>query len=341
MNSRDLDIIRQKIGGYAFQNPDLLQQAFTRRSYSEENGGEDNEVLEFIGDKVLDFLVVKMLAETYGCVQKDGAFACEKDEAELTELKKRLVQKKTLAGRIDALGLAEYLITGKGDCGDSPSVKEDLFEAILGAAAIDSGWDMSRLEVLVSDMLVPDMLLSRKDENYITLIEQWMSKKGYGRPKWVERRNPSAYQIDVTTGQTTEVRRKYFECKLWIAEDIAPFCGEGYSAREARLSACAEAYAYLHKKGLWFSVCTEIPNPNKDDAINQLEILARRGYFSIPTYEYEEKYDGDGNPVWHCECRIEERERTFSAVSSSTKKDAKKTAAYAMLLDVLENGGDR
>ena len=38
--------------GYIFKNPDLLLQAFTRRSYARENGGEDNEVLEFIGDKV-------------------------------------------------------------------------------------------------------------------------------------------------------------------------------------------------------------------------------------------------------------------------------------------------
>ena len=37
--------------GYDFKNLDLLQQAFTRRSYTVENGGENNEVLEFIGDK--------------------------------------------------------------------------------------------------------------------------------------------------------------------------------------------------------------------------------------------------------------------------------------------------
>ena len=47
--------------GYDFENLDLLQQAFTRRSYTAENGGENNEVLEFIGDKALDFMVVKLL----------------------------------------------------------------------------------------------------------------------------------------------------------------------------------------------------------------------------------------------------------------------------------------
>ena len=39
--------------GYHFDDTKLLFQAFTRRSYSQENGGENNEVLEFIGDDEL------------------------------------------------------------------------------------------------------------------------------------------------------------------------------------------------------------------------------------------------------------------------------------------------
>ena len=60
MKQFDLVNIQRQIG-YEFKNLDLLQQAFTRRSFSEENGGENNEVLEFIGDKVLDLFVVKLL----------------------------------------------------------------------------------------------------------------------------------------------------------------------------------------------------------------------------------------------------------------------------------------
>ena len=60
MKQDDLVFIQDQIG-YEFKNLSLLMQAFTRRSYSEENGGENNEVLEFIGDKVLDFFVVKFL----------------------------------------------------------------------------------------------------------------------------------------------------------------------------------------------------------------------------------------------------------------------------------------
>lgn len=78
----------------------------------------------------------------------------------------------------------------------------------------------------------------------------------------------------------------------------------------------------------------EIENPNHDDAINQLEILARRRYFSIPTYEFNESYDNNGNPLWKCKCHIKQKECSFTKISSS-KKDAKKDAAFSMLLYVL------
>ena len=146
MDNQDLEHIQQVIG-YRFQNWDLLQQAFVRRSYSEENGGENNEVLEFIGDKVLDLIVVKLLTEEYGfmlryCYDFDDSedfdeFACDKNEAELTEIKRQLVQKKHLAQRIDQLDLANYLIVGNGDQNQhQASVKEDLFDCLTHGGPI-------------------------------------------------------------------------------------------------------------------------------------------------------------------------------------------------------------
>ena len=60
MTTNELNYIQNHID-YRFKNTDLLEQAFIRRSYSEENGGADNELLEFIGDKALDLVVVKSL----------------------------------------------------------------------------------------------------------------------------------------------------------------------------------------------------------------------------------------------------------------------------------------
>ena len=356
MESKDLRFIQDQIG-YRFNNLDLLQQAFIRRSFSEENGGENNEVLEFIGDKVLDLFAVKYLTEKHSFLLSEqddtevdfDEFSCEKTEAELTEVKKLLVQKKTLANRIDVLGLSDYLLMGKGDIlqniSEENSVKEDLFEAILGAIAIDSSWNMDALENAVSIMLAPESILSDSDtEDYVSLIQEWSYQKMNDIPLYhFDKRGYQITWYDGFQGENQNlpinhelVNKTKYHCLLKLSDDLPIFRGFGKTQTEARRNVCKLAYEYLCKNGLWLSISDELDNPNKDDSINQLEILARRDYFSIPTYEFNQTYDNDGNPVWESICRIAEKEKSFSAKSSS-KKDAKKSAAYQMLQYVLEN----
>ena len=355
MKQNNLMFIQSQIG-YEFKNLDLLQQAFIRRSYSEENGGENNEVLEFIGDKVLDLFAVKFLTEKHGYLLSEhnevdfNEFACEKTEAQLTEIKKLLVQKKTLANRIDDLGLADYLLMGKGDIlqniNEENSVKEDLFESILGAIAIDSNWDMDALENAVGVMLSPESILADEEtEDYVSMIQEWsyikinavplyhFDKRGY-EITWYTQFDGVSQQPESLIDR--EIHKSKYHCLLKLSDDLPIFRGFGKSQTEARKNVCKLAYDYLCKNGQWLSICDEIENPNKEDAINQLEILARRGYFSIPTYDFQQAYDKDGNPVWESVCNIEEKTKSFSAKSSS-KKDAKKSAAYEMLQYVLND----
>ncbi len=356
MGSDDFRFIQDQIA-YNFKNLDLLQQAFVRSSYSKENGGEDNEVLEFIGDKVLDFIVVKYLAEKYGyflseCDDFDrqeefNEFASEYRENRLTEIKKRLVEKKELAHRIDMLGLAEFLIMGKGDINnhvqEEDSVKEDLFEAILGAVALDSQWDISELQDVVEVMLSPDSELEQdKVSDYVGMIQNWVGKRSKTIPLYhFERASYTStwyFPFDGVSQRINavkEIGRIQFHCLLKIDDNFPIFRGFGSSKSEARKAACRVAYDYLEKNNLINLIKDEIPNPNKAEAINQLEILARRGYFSIPTYHFCQEYDKDGNPVWGCECRIDEESRSFFSKASS-KRDAKKFSAYKMLKYMLE-----
>ena len=368
MNENALRFIQDQIG-YHFKNLDLLQQAFVRRSYAEENGGEHNEVLEFIGDKVLDLAVMKLLVETHSnatdffkkinpkhfvsirfepeAPPKETTFICQKTEGELTELKKLLVQKNTLASRIEDLGLDGYLLMGNGDVqnnvNEENSVKEDLFEAILGAVAIDCGWDMTVLQDVVEIMLAPEIVLATRDaENYVSLIQEWSYRKTTGIPLY--RFEEGGIQMTCCLpfdgiSQYVSMSDKLFthtnyHCLLKIADDLPIFRGFGQSKSEARRNVCKLAYEYLCKEGLWLSIHDEIENPNKAEAISQLEILARRGYFSVPTYDFQKEYDENGNPVWTCVCEIAEEDEYFSATASS-KKAAKKSAAYEMLLYVL------
>lgn len=333
--------------GYDFKNLNLLKQAFVRRSYTEENGGANNEVLEFIGDKALDFVVTKLLVQKYGQVNENNEFICNYNEGKLTRLKSKMVEKKTLARRMKELGFAEHLIMGKGDIqnnvNDEPSVKEDLFEAIIGAVSIDSDWNLKEIQSVVEVMLEPDtFLLDDSETNYVRLIQEWETQENGVIPlyKYKEASYTSTWYIPFIgisqrfSSLDYDYSRLHFHCELKLLDSLPVFRGFGASKNEARMAVCRLAYEYLQKNNMLFSIRDEIDNPNKADAISQLEILARRGYFSIPTYDFEQKYDSNGNAVWNCECHIEEYD-TYWYAESSSKKDAKKTAAFEMLKYVL------
>lgn len=358
MDNEDLRKIQVHIG-YNFKNLDLLQQAFVRRSYAKENGGEDNEVLEFIGDKALDIVIVKILVEEFGfftseCDDYDekedfDEFCCEYSEDKLTEMKQRLVGKKMLASCIDRLGFADYLIMGKGDqrnhIEQEKSVKEDLFEAIIGAVALDSGWNIAALQDTVELMLNPKGYLEIDDDNFVQIIQDWTGKHSgtlpsysFGAtfhtsfPVYFFSQSPECIYDKNKVGKSNQYP---VCCYLKISNDLPEFWGLGKSKSDARKDACFQAYKHLDEHDLLFSIRDEIENPKKGNAINQLETLARRGYFSIPTYNFEQRYDQDGNPIWKCECHIAEYD-TFFWAESSSKKDAKKTAAFEMLKYVLD-----
>ncbi len=87
-----------------------------------------------------------------------------------------------------------------------------------------------------------------------------------------------------------------YHCLLNLCNKLPSFSGYGSSKSEARKQhVCQSAYEYLERNDLLFTIRDKIENTNKKDAINQLEVLARRGYFSIPKYNFQQKYDNDGN----------------------------------------------
>ena len=213
----------------------------------------------------------------------------------------------------------------------------------MSSDVIDSGWNLKDLQKTVEAMLVPeDFLIDDTDTNYVRLIQEWeMNEKGcipwykYKEASytstWYLKESNTIYQ-DFPLGYNYS-KLKY-HCYLKLLNSLPVFCGFGVSIRGARMAACKLAYEYLERNDMLPSIRDEIENPNRDDAISQLETLARRGYFSIPTYEFKETYDDNGNPIWNCECHIAEEDYYFDGTSSS-KKEAKKDSAFRMLLYVL------
>ena len=351
MSKDGVSFIQDQIG-YTFRNTDLLRQAFVRRSYAEEKGGEGNEVLEFIGDTVLDMVIVKLLAEKYGSFtpaykewppRKDfNEYLCRFREDELTRRKQSLVNNKMLASKIEQLGLSEYLIMGRGDVrngvNEISSVRGDLFEAIIGAVALDSGWDMDELRSVVEVMLDPEGFLEGDGNDPLEQVRDWSLKRyGVGPEFSAEGTEPPAdgAQKLVSTPYQGGAEQAYIS-NVCLGELPVLFRAYGRTKGEARRAVCRFAYEYLEQNGLLFTIRDEIAAPNEDEAITQLETLSRRGYFSIPTYDFKQSYNKKGNPMWTCTCRIKELEKRHTVRGLSSKKTAKKQAAYAMLRYVLE-----
>ena len=114
-------------------SPELLKLALTHSSFAYENGGSDNERLEFLGDSVLGYLVASHIFTANP----------ELSEGELTKLKNGVVSAQALAVAANRIDLGKYLFLGRGEEQTEGRRKEnilaDAFEALIGAAYIHSG----------------------------------------------------------------------------------------------------------------------------------------------------------------------------------------------------------
>ena len=122
--------------GLKFKNKDLLIQAFTHRSYLNENPDfylDQNERLEFLGDAVLELVVTEYLYQKYP----------KKTEGELTNWRAALVNAKILGELAKDLGFNEYLLLSRGEAKELGKARQyilaNTIEALIGATYLDQG----------------------------------------------------------------------------------------------------------------------------------------------------------------------------------------------------------
>ncbi len=343
-----LSKIEQTIG-YEFDNPDLLQQAFVRKSYSAERGGQNNEVLEFIGDKALDIAVVRIMMDRFGVITEDKDYAEFKlrnpkyfqtkyGEGKFTDIKQDLVKKQALSKAMDVLGFNQYLIMGQGDINqkrqNDTSVKEDLFEAIIGAVAIDSDWDIDEITEVVKNMIDFDAYFNNdfeNSQNYVGLVQEWFQENEQKLPRY------QYLNADERTGgepyYTHENGKGLHKCQLVFDREY--FNGYGDNNSEAR-EKCAELfYDWLDENGYIVDPITEaVGEPDEVEAIRQLNELYQKNLISKPIYTFKEGKDKYGQIEWRCECFVEENDGSFYNYASS-KKEAQRMSAYEALLDLM------
>lgn len=131
----------EQLLNHRFKNEDLLWEALTHSSYSNEsNEGTastttDNERLEYLGDAVLGLVVAEKLMELFP----------KAHEGDLSKWRSYLVSRQSLAETGAEIGLGQFLRLGKGERRSGGSQKRSILsagvEAIVGALYLDAGLD--------------------------------------------------------------------------------------------------------------------------------------------------------------------------------------------------------
>lgn len=132
-----LEELEKKIG-YHFQDINLLRQALTHSSFSNEqkiHKWKNYERIEFLGDAVLELVSSDFFYHTYP----------EETEGNLTKMRAAAVCEQALAITARELMLGSYMVFGKGEeqngGRERESIIADAVEAVIGAIYLDAGID--------------------------------------------------------------------------------------------------------------------------------------------------------------------------------------------------------
>lgn len=123
---------------YSFENESLLQEALTHPSATKNVNGKklNYQRLEFLGDKVLSFVVSGYLIENFP----------DESEGELSRRHAFLVSGEVLSEIAKEIGLDDYLILSSGEQKsggkERKSNLENALEALIGAIYLDSDIDV-------------------------------------------------------------------------------------------------------------------------------------------------------------------------------------------------------
>lgn len=135
-----IEELENKIG-YVFKDKNLLLEAVTHSSYTNEmkiNKRNHYERLEFLGDAVLELLSSEFLYMKYPNVPEGG----------LSKKRASMVCEQSLSICARSMELGKFIFFGKGEehAGgrERDSILADVVEAVLGAIYLDSGLEKAK-----------------------------------------------------------------------------------------------------------------------------------------------------------------------------------------------------
>ncbi len=215
---------------YTFKNKDYLLEALTHRTYANEksNNMKYNQRLEFLGDSVLSLIINEYLFKTYE----------NYEEGILSRFKSSLVSRDSLADISRSLNLGNYILLGRGEEASGgryrANMLEDLFEAIVGAIYLDSGFDSVKNFILnIYDNRLKQLNINTFDKDYKTMFQEIIQKK---------------YKVNPTYNTIEYDNNFSFKSEVLVSNKLY---GTGFAnnKKEAEINAAKDALEKINNKG--------------------------------------------------------------------------------------------
>lgn len=229
MNARVIAVeaLQQRLG-HRFVDPGLLERALTHASVA--NGGakvRDNEILEFIGDRVIGLLAAERLAQIYPAAP----------EGDLAPRLNALVSREACAKVARSMGLGPALrLSGaetKTGGRDKDSILSGACEAVMAAIYQDGGLEAARTAFLdLWDEVITELGEPRPRDPK-TALQEWA--QGAGKPL-------PTYAVTDRSGPD---HQPLFTVRV-LVQGLEPAQAQGRSRQEAEKAAAA---VLLHREG--------------------------------------------------------------------------------------------
>jgi len=219
-----LDLLQKSLG-YRFKDGALLLRCLTHVSYDRQKSEGHNEVLEFLGDAVLDLAVSDLLMRANP----------EKSEGDLSRMRAALVNSTVLAEKAAELNLGALLRLGKGeersDGRSKPSILAGAIEALLGGIYQEGGYQaaLGAVERFFRDDVTGKQLGQHDYKTRLQEISQMLFHA------------PPSYRIVDETGPDHE---KFFVTEISVGGKVLGK-GEGRSKKQSEQEAAKLALMEL------------------------------------------------------------------------------------------------
>ena len=215
--------------GYAFKNRSLIELALTHASARPSlKPNEDNERLEFLGDRILGLAIAELLTASFP----------DASEGELARRFNQLVRAETCAEVAQDWELGKLILMSGGEADSGGRGKKTILanacEAVLGAIFIDGGYAAAR--DIVHRFWAAELSgygLGTPDAK--SVLQEWAQGRRLPLPRYIEiaREGPD--------------HAPHFTAEVQI-DGVAPERGHGANKRAAEQAA---ALAMLLREGVW------------------------------------------------------------------------------------------